>query len=1279
MKHLNNKYLLLIFSLFFLIFTVSAQDSDELWSKVTQFEKSNAKKNFILTAPNKYEKFHLNLDLLKSKLNNSPIRKGKLGKSNTILNFPNSIGKLERYEIFEASIMDEELQKKHPNIKSYIGKGIDNPSSIIRFSVTSMGLHAMILKNDESTVFVDPDINDKKSYLVYAKSDVKVVEPFQCKFDEYNKVFSESSANTSAKAENANDGNLRTFRLAVATTGEYSQFHLTNQSISGLASDADKKAAVLSAIVVTMTRVNAIFERDVALTMELVNNNTKIIFLDAATDGFTNNDGSILIDESQTIIDRDIGTASYDIGHTFSTGGGGLAQINSPCTVQKARGITGASSPIGDSYNIDYVAHEMGHQFGAHHTFNSGVGNCAPPNRNDATAVEPGSGSTIMAYAGICAPENVQPLSDDYFHLVSIREIWKNISVGSSTCGVITSTSNSVPTVNSIPNYTIPKSTPFILDATASDVDGNALTYTWEQLDTEIAIYPLVSTAIDGPAFRSVGPSSSSKRYFPNIETVIAGELSNTWEVLSSVSRTMRFGVNVRDNNVSSSAGQTVSAETLITVDASSGPFKVTSQDVAVTWDAGTSQTVNWDVANTNEVPINCEFVNILLSTDGGYTYGLLASNVANDGSQDIIVPNNSTPKARIKVEGVGNIFYAINSATITIQASEFIMTFDAYVKSLCAPVNAVYNFTHETFLGFNEEIVFSASGNPPGTTVVFNPASATSNGTPVDVTINGIGVEDIGKYNITINGNSTTTAVSKSTVVELNIYSATISSPVLVLPVDNSTNILKPYELSWVQDVNATDYNIEIASDLAFSSIVEAGTSKTAKYFPQLLQPNTIYYWRVQGINSCGGIGTFSSIFNFKTENESCDTYTSIDTPINIPDNDTSGISSKINVTQNKLITDLNVTVNITHPWIGDLDLKLISPYGVSVQLVTGREDDGDNYMNTIFDNDAPDTILSGVAPYTGLFRPQGDLSVLNGLESYGSWTLEVIDGGPEDIGTINNWSIEVCGIPVISDDDDKDGVLNVDDLCPLTVLGTTVDATGCPIFSLPADNFTIETIGETCPDKNNGQLIITAKETHSYVANINGVDYNFVGNELNLNDLNTGSYDVCITVTGESYKQCYTLVIEQGTTVSAKSSVASNKISITIEQGTAPYIVLVNGVEVLVTNNSSFSIDIKQGDLVQVKTNVVCEGIYSKKINLFEQILAYPNPTKGKFDIALPVSQKEVLVELYTIHGQLISIEVYNGNSGKLQLSLENKSTGLYFVKIHLEKPVLIKIIKQ
>ena len=1248
------------------------------------WKKTETPKNPELITKLKLDKskvgfFELELASFNKMISKASLRTIRNKQSETIIELPSGQGKSEAFRIYEDPVFSPSLAAKYPNIKSYIGKSVNKSGSIIRFSVTAAGLNAMTLKNANESTFIDPYTTNKKSYLVYKKSDAPAPEEaFVCKFED-SKTTNITAQNTAAKVENANDGKLRTYRLAVATTGEYAQFHLTQQGVAETETEAVKKGAVLSAIVTTMTRVNGIFERDVALTMVLVEKNTDIIFLDGVIDNFTNDDSQELINESQTVINSIIGTNNFDIGHTFSTGGGGLAQINSPCTVQKARGITGASSPIGDSYNIDYVAHEMGHQFGAHHTFNSGVGNCAPPNRNDATAVEPGSGSTIMAYAGICAPENVQPLSDDYFHLVSIREIWKNISVGSSTCGVITSTSNSVPTVNSIPNYTIPKSTPFILDATASDVDGNALTYTWEQLDTEIAIYPLVSTAIDGPAFRSVGPSSSSKRYFPNIETVIAGELSNTWEVLSSVSRTMRFGVNVRDNNVSPSAGQTVSAETLITVDASSGPFKVTSQDVAVTWDAGTSQTVNWDVANTNEVPINCEFVNILLSTDGGYTYGLLASNVANDGSQDIIVPNNSTPKARIKVEGVGNIFYAINSATITIQASEFIMTFDAYVKSLCAPVNAVYNFTHETFLGFNEEIVFSASGNPPGTTVVFNPASATSNGTPVDVTIHGIGVEDIGKYNITINGNSTTTAVSKSTVVELNIYSATISSPVLVLPVDNSTNILKPYELSWVQDVNATDYNIEIASDLAFSSIVEAGTSKTAKYFPQLLQPNTIYYWRVQGINSCGGIGTFSSIFNFKTENESCDTYTSIDTPINIPDNDTSGISSKINVTQNKLITDLNVTVNITHPWIGDLDLKLISPYGVSVQLVTGREDDGDNYMNTIFDNDAPDTILSGVAPYTGLFRPQGDLSVLNGLESYGSWTLEVIDGGPEDIGTINNWSIEVCGIPVISDDDDKDGVLNVDDLCPLTVLGTTVDATGCPIFSLPADNFTIETIGETCPDKNNGQLIITAKETHSYVANINGVDYNFVGNELNLNDLNPGSYDVCITVTGESYKQCYTLVIEQGTTVSAKSSVASNKISITIEQGTAPYIVLVNGVEVLVTNNSSFSIDIKQGDLVQVKTNVVCEGIYSKKINLFEQILAYPNPTKGKFDIALPVSQKEVLVELYTIHGQLISKEVYNGNSGKLQLSLENKSTGLYFVKIHLEKPVLIKIIKQ
>jgi hypothetical protein len=225
--------------------------------------------------------------------------------------------------------------------------------------------------------------------------------------------------------------------------------------------------------------------------------------------------------------------------------------LNSPCvTGNKARGVTGVNNPIGDSYAIDYVIHEMGHQFGAHHSFNSEAGSCGDGNRNDPTAVEPGSGSTIMAYAGLCAPENVQSNSDSYFHLVSIREMWANIKLGNSNCAQLTPTENNPPILEDLPNYSIPISTPFVLNAAGSDIDGDDLTYTWEQLDTEITSVPLVSTATGGPAFRSVAPGNSSKRYFPDINTVIAGNLSTAWEVIPSVERTMKFGVNVRDNKI---------------------------------------------------------------------------------------------------------------------------------------------------------------------------------------------------------------------------------------------------------------------------------------------------------------------------------------------------------------------------------------------------------------------------------------------------------------------------------------------------------------------------------------------------------------------------------------------------------------------------------------------------------------------------------------------------------------------------------------------------------
>ena len=1273
MNHLNKYYLLLLFCIT-LVFSVSAQDSSKIWSKKGISNKKSVHNLKGYSGLTEVTEFNLNLNLLKNALTKAPKRKFQSKKTKIILNFPNGNGELEKYEVFEASIMQEKLQNEYSNIRTYIGKGIDNPNSVIRFSITSLGFHGMVLGNTQGTSFIDPYSSDN-SYMVYKKSDLSSPkESFQCKFDDLNSQVTEVATNISKKQSNANDGKLRTYRLAIATTGEYSQFHLEGHNISPTDPLTKQKEIVLSAIVTTMTRVNAIFERDVALTMVLVNNNSNLIFFDEDTDGFTNDDSGKLIEESQTKIDQVIGSANYDIGHTFSTGGGGLAQLNSPCIPnQKAKGITGSSTPTGPTYDIDYVAHEMGHQFGAHHTFNSESGNCSG-NINRGTAVEPGSGSTIMAYSGLCAPHNVKNASDDYFHLVSIREMWDNIYEGASTCGALSDTNNNAPVIEELQNYTVPISTPFQLTANASDSNGDDLTYTWEQLDTETTVYPLTSTSNSGPAFRSFPPSENSTRIFPNIETVLTGGVKNLWEVLPSVSRTMRFGVNVRDNR--ENGGQTASQESILTFSDSAGPFEITSQTNSEEWSVGTAQTISWDVANTDKAPIYCATVNILFSEDGGQTFPItLASNIPNNGSYNIVAPNNITTTGRIKVESVGNVFFNTNVRDITINQSEFVMNFEEITKNSCAPNEVIYNMTYNAFLGFNEETTFSATGFPEGATVTFNPTSAIDNNTAVEMKVTGIDEEDKGLYSISIKGSSST--VEKNTAVSLNLFSSIINAPTLSFPENNSTGLLEPYNFNWDSDENIVEYTIEIASDINFNNTLETATLTASNFESQSLSFNTTYYWRVKGVNDCGE-SSFSNVFNFKTADVTCETNNSLDTPLNIPDNSSIGVSSIINITNNKIITDVNVTVNAPHEWVGDLTLTLMSPSGTEVLLSANNGDEGLNYTNTVFDDQADSPIVSGTAPFTGVFLPQGSLSILNNEESYGYWILKAVDGGPEDLGSIQSWNLEICGVDVVSNDDDKDGVLNDVDICENTPLGSTVNSEGCAIFTLANDNFTIEAIGETCLNKHNGEIRISAKEAYPYSLTINGTEQ-FFSSSIVISNLEPNSYDFCIEVKDQFYKQCFSVDISEGEMISGKTTIDNTEATIEIENGTAPFTVFVNKSMVLETDSNSFKIAVKQGDLIEVKTSVECEGVYAKAVNLIENVVAYPNPTKGNFEIDLFTVNNSVLVELYNIQGQMIFLKQYPVVSGKIGINISNLTVGLYFVKVNLEKPIFIKVIKE
>ena len=643
--------------LLFVVFIcqIVGANAQDIWNPIPSHKSFS--KEIIMSrssTPETYKLYQIDNKMLKENLSKATSRTSS-NNTKVIVHLPTPNG-LQRFFVNEASVFSDALAKKFPSIKSYVGVGIDDPTALARFSNSSAGFHGMVSSAKSPLYFIDPYTKDSNVSIAYVKS-VKKKGEFECLISDTKKL---AKRGTVTSSPFKHDGNLRTYRLALVATGEYSQKHLGFQQVANDATDAVKKAAVLAAMNTTMTRVNGVFERDLGITMQLVPNNSNLIFLNAATDELTNDNADILIDQSQKKCDAIIGNANYDIGHTFGTSGDGLAGLAVVCVNNlKAKGITGSSSPINDTFDIDYVAHEMGHQFGANHTQNN---DC---NRNNATAVEPGGASTIMGYAGICSP-NVQNQSDAYFHAISIAEIW-NVVTTSGNCGVVTITGNNVPVANAGNDFTIPKSTPFILKGSATDADiGNSLTYNWEQTDNHIATMPPQNTNTLGPMFRSMPSSTSPNRYMPNIDTVLGGNVTSTWEVVPAVSRELNFSLTVRDNVAN--GGATDRDDVKITVEGSAGPFIVTSQAVTTTLLGNSTQTITWEVSSTNVAPINCTHVNILLSIDGGQTFPhVLKSNTANDGTEQVTLPNETTTDARILVEAVNNVFYAVNPAKFSI------------------------------------------------------------------------------------------------------------------------------------------------------------------------------------------------------------------------------------------------------------------------------------------------------------------------------------------------------------------------------------------------------------------------------------------------------------------------------------------------------------------------------------------------------------------------------------------------------------------------------------
>ena len=662
----------LLFGLFTLTtFLFSSAQTPSVWELLSdpledKIERLSDKEDYL----SEFKIYRLNLNLLITKLK---INQGEF----VILDIPNSTGKMIKFKVFESSIMHPLLQEKYLNIKTYKGVGIDDPTSTIRFSLSPLGFHALSSSGIRSALFIEPySTNDNTLYIVFNKSSIRNYDTdFECLVD--TEILNRTSQNNSNEFNgegDIDDQKLRKYRLALSCTGEYSQNFAGNGTV------VQQKANVLAAMITSINRVNEIYERDLGIRLEFIANNDELIYLDPSTDPWQNEFNTT----TAVTIDNVIGVENYDIGHNYNDTGGGNAgclgcvcSSNSQTNFHKGRAYTGSNNPVGDPFYIDYVAHEMGHQFYGWHTMNR----CSRSGNN--TEVEPGSGSSIMGYAGICNP-NVQNQSDAHFNYVNIRDIGGyiktgfnpayNVNVGICDDGI--TILNQPPDVDAGDDYVIPANTPFVLTGSAEDIDGNeTLTYNWSQNDPEEAPNNTTpqSNWTSGPLYRSLLPSNSLKRYFPSLETVVSGSLSSTWEVTPSVTRALNFAFTVRDNGSGfvgdNGTGQVVTDEMLVEVVDTGEPFQVTSQNEAnITWSSNTTEIITWNVGGTTSNGINTNEVDIFLSTNGGINFDIiLATGVPNTGNAEIIVPNIPSLSCRIMVKGSNQIFYSVNSTAFAI------------------------------------------------------------------------------------------------------------------------------------------------------------------------------------------------------------------------------------------------------------------------------------------------------------------------------------------------------------------------------------------------------------------------------------------------------------------------------------------------------------------------------------------------------------------------------------------------------------------------------------
>ncbi len=953
------------------------------------------------------------------------------GSAGTVYRLPGPDGVTQEFLVYETQLMEPELAAQLPGVKTYVGVGLDDPSASLRMTVTDRGLTAQVLST-RGTWYIDPaGTGDASQYVSYRRSDLKARADGACQSEAGPADGAMLAQSDAASALGASGATLRTYKAAIAATAEYTQFC------------GGTVALAQAQIVATMNRVVGIYERELSIRMTLVNN-AAIVYTNAGTAPYTPGDLAAMLTQNQTAIDGALGNSAYNIGHVFSVTPGQRATLGNVCrTGQKAKGVSGMADPTTDPFAVAVVAHEMGHQFGAHHTFNGTAGSCgAAGERNQATSYEPGSGSTIMGYAGLCGADDLQLAASDSFHSASVDEILTYAA--SQACQTSAATGNGIPTVSAGGPYMVPLNTPFTLTATGSDPDNDPLTFSWEERDAGGASGQALSAsdAGVGPLFRARPPSSSPARTFPQLADILANANVSAQEELPKVARTLNFRVTARDNKAGGGAANT--ADATVQVVGTAGPFRVVYPNGGEVMSA--TQGVSWLVNGTSSAPLNAGFVNILLSTDGGQTFPIaLATAVPNTGTASVVFPNISTENGRIRVEAAGHVFFDVSDADFRVRP---------------APAGVVLT-------GLGLESVADAAGNGNNNGRIDPGESSIEVGVTI---VNVGGVTATGVVGTLESLTPTVSVVSASTTwPDLALNQSAPSDGPMVIAVDSSHPCGSPISLRLHLDsaepFDPTTYDFVLATGLPGGLSSPVITTYSG---PPVAIPD-----RNNGIDgevdipfTVSGVGAMGSVeFAF--------------------------LGATCNTTLN------STTVGLDHSWPGDLVITLISPGGEEVILAQkpGPQPlgtSGRNFCKTYFvqGSGVPSiqSIVSSGAPYTASYAPYESFNTLLGQSGSGVWTLRVRDTQAVDSGSVRAFSLTLrsqtgvsCAPPGTSActlDYNLDTVVNPDDIGDFItdyftdppVPGPGGYAIPCPANDPPYDmgyktGFTLGNIGQCEP----------------------------------------------------------------------------------------------------------------------------------------------------------------------------------------------------------------------